>query len=72
MPNGWLRPSSNGSRISATPSWSASRNSVIRFGLAPMAAARRIVATIARLKMDFDGAGMNSASATVTSPLGST
>ena len=47
MPNGWLSPSRNTSLVSATPSPSASRSSVMRFALTPMAAARRIVLTMA-------------------------
>jgi hypothetical protein len=47
MPNGWLSPSMNTLRSSATPSPSRSRNSVMRFALSPSAAARRIVACIA-------------------------
>ena len=47
MPNGWFSPSMNIPRFSATPSPSASRNSVMRFALTPSAAARRIVLTIA-------------------------
>ena len=43
MPKGWFSPSRKVSRTSATPSPSASRSSVMRFGLAPTAAARFIV-----------------------------
>ncbi len=72
MPNGWFRFSSNGSRTSATPSRSASRNSVMRFGLTPTAAARFMVATTAWLNTERGVPGTVRASATVTSPLGST
>ena len=47
MPKGWFSPSRNTSRISATPSPSASRSSVMRFGLSPTAAARFIVLNMA-------------------------
>ena len=47
MPNGWFSPSRNISRVSATPSPSASRSSVMRFGLTPTAAARFIVLNMA-------------------------
>ena len=36
MPNGWFWPSRNTSRVSATPSPSASRSSVMRLGLTPI------------------------------------
>jgi hypothetical protein len=47
MPNGWFSPSMKTSRVSATPSPSLSRNSVMRLALTPSAAARRIVACFA-------------------------
>jgi hypothetical protein len=47
MPKGWLRFSRNAVFVSATPSRSASRSRVMRFGLSPTAAARRIVLTMA-------------------------
>ena len=72
MPKGWLCWSTNVSRDSATPSRSASRSSVMQSGLAPMAPARFIVATIAWPKMVRGAPGLDIASDTVTSPLGST
>ncbi len=72
MPNGWFCPSRYASRTSATPSPSASRNSVIRFGLRPTAAARFIVAKIAYSNGLFAGIASISASAVSTSPFGST
>jgi hypothetical protein len=47
MPNGWLSPSMKVLRVSAMPSPSWSRSSVMRLALTPSAAARRIVACIA-------------------------
>jgi hypothetical protein len=47
MPKGWLSPDRKLSRVSATPSPSASRSSVMRFGLTPTAAARFMVLTMA-------------------------
>src|SRR5262245_47322654 len=74
MPNGELSPSRNGARVSATPSPSLSRSSVMRFALGTAEPARFMNAPIARPLRPFPSAGRFGAavSATSTSPLGST
>jgi hypothetical protein len=72
MPKGWLRPCSSTWRCSATPSPSASRSSVMRLGLAPVAPARRMVAAMACPNSVRGRPGIDVDSATVTSPQGST
>ena len=74
MPNGECSPASNTERTSATPSASASRNSVMRFALGTPAPARFITRPATHPRMLFALPGLAGAlvSATSTSPLGST
>ncbi|MNX89410.1 hypothetical protein D3C86_1214240 [compost metagenome] len=75
MPKGEFSPSSSTLRVSAMPSWSASRKSVMRFALTVLAPARFIAAPVAHALMPPEassGLGGALVSATSTSPLGST
>src|SRR5450830_739304 len=74
MPKGELRFSRNTVRVSATPSWSASRSSVMRFGLGTPAPARPMTFSITQPRRPLESSGLGGAlvSATSTSPLGNT
>ncbi len=75
MPNGEFRSCSRTVRVSATPSWSASRSNVMRFALTVLAPARFITNPVAHALMPpgaSSGLGGALVSATSTSPLGST
>ncbi len=72
MPKGWFCFSRKTSRVSATPSPSVSRHSVMRLALTPVARARRSVACIAWSIRRLGVSTCISASATSTSPFGST
>src|SRR3979411_1378393 len=74
MPNGECRPSINTLLVSATPSPSASRSRVMRFGLATPAPARPSTIFVIQPLMPLVSSGFGGAlvSATSTSPLGRT
>ena len=72
MPKGELRFSNKAVRVSATPSPSTSRSSVMRLALGTPAPARFITSFIAQALMPLAPSGRGGAllSATSTSPLG--
>ena len=74
MPNGEFSPSRNTLLVSATPSPSASRNSVMRLALGVSAPARFITIFVIQPLMPLPSSGFGGAlvSATSTSPFGST
>ena len=72
MPNGEFRPFRNTERVSATPSPSASRSSVIRFALGTAAPARFIAMPMIQPLMPPPARGGALVSATSTSPFGRT
>src|SRR5687767_9975378 len=74
MPNGELSPSANVERVSATPSPSASRSSVMRFALGTPEPASFMNFFIAQPLTPLPSSGRGGAldSATSTSPLGNT
>ena len=71
MPSGWFSPSRKTSRTSGRPSPSASRSKVMRLALVPMFCERTLPVSMA---FSRSSAFLNreAASATSTSPLGST
>ncbi|MNF00036.1 hypothetical protein D3C80_1987980 [compost metagenome] len=74
MPNGELRFSMNVVRVSAIPSWSLSRNRLMRLALGTPAPARLIAFFITQPRIPLPSSGLGGAlvSATSTSPLGNT